>query len=375
VSNAPQQSTPQAPQVLEREVAPVMALGGEVDVQISTARRYPRSIKTFRDTALSMATLDEQTAASCIYAVPRDGKTIEGPSARLAEICASAWGHMRIEAKTVDEDDRFVTSRGTAWDLQANVAIAFEVRRRITGRQNKKYSDDMITTTANAASSIALRNAVFKVIPAAFWRQVYDAARKAAIGDVKTLATKRAEMAEYFGKMGVRPEQLIAAVGAASLEDITGDQLVTLRGIANSLKEGETTVEEAFPASTAPVTQPRAVTTPQATGQGTAPATSAPAATAPASTARTPHPSWPTTPVTEFRRDAVTITACEPETSPAGTPYHKVTLDTGEVFVVTDAAAGQATVALVGKRVDLDVRTARNLANAPILLKVAPVEG
>src|SRR6185436_14130544 len=66
---------------------------GEIDMQISTAKKWPRSIKKFKETAAEMATLDEDTAAACIYALPRDGKTIEGPSARLAEIILSAWGN------------------------------------------------------------------------------------------------------------------------------------------------------------------------------------------------------------------------------------------------------------------------------------------
>src|SRR5690606_7715376 len=151
-----------------------------VDVQISTAKRFPRSIKAFKDMAMAMATLDEETAESCFYALPRGGKTVEGPSARLAEIVASAWGNMRIEGRPIAEDDRFVTSRGTAWDLQTNVAFAFESRRRITDKQNRRYNDDMIGVTANAATSIALRNAVFKAVPSAFWRPIYLRCREVA---------------------------------------------------------------------------------------------------------------------------------------------------------------------------------------------------
>jgi hypothetical protein len=42
--------------------------------------------------AQEMATLTPEIAASCIYALPRDGKTIEGPSARFAEVMMHAWG-------------------------------------------------------------------------------------------------------------------------------------------------------------------------------------------------------------------------------------------------------------------------------------------
>ena len=38
-----------------------------VDLQISTARRYPRKLAIVKDRMLSLATLDEETAASCFY--------------------------------------------------------------------------------------------------------------------------------------------------------------------------------------------------------------------------------------------------------------------------------------------------------------------
>lgn len=143
--------------------------GATVDVQVSTARRFPRSITQFVHSATEMATLTPEIAASCVYAIPRDGKTIEGPSARLAEIVASAWGNLRIQAGATSDDGRFVVARGEAWDVQTNVAIGFEVKRKITNRGGATFSDDMIVVTGNAAASIALRNAVFKTVPSSFW--------------------------------------------------------------------------------------------------------------------------------------------------------------------------------------------------------------
>lgn len=225
---------------------------GEVDVQIATAKRFPRSIKKFQVDAISLATLDEDTAASCSYTLPArkggNGAPITGPSARLAEIVAACWGNMRAQACIVDDDGEFITAQGRAWDLEKNVAIAVDVRRRITDRNGNRFSADMINTTANAANSIALRNSVFKVVPFAMVKPIYDAARKVAIGDATTLAERRAKMVAHFGKMGVKPEQICAAVDKPSVEDITIDDLATLVGLSTAIKEGDTTVDEAFPA-------------------------------------------------------------------------------------------------------------------------------
>src|SRR5262249_8344200 len=87
----------------------------ELDVQITTARRYPRSLARFKAAALMMIRMDQATAAACFYALPRrerreDGsfqkKTITGPSVRLAEIVASCWGNLRAGARVIAETDR-----------------------------------------------------------------------------------------------------------------------------------------------------------------------------------------------------------------------------------------------------------------------------
>lgn len=225
---------------------------GEVDTQIATAKRFPRSIQRFKERALSLATLDTETAESCFYSLPRGGKDIEGPSVRLAEIVAASWGNLRSQANIVDEDGRFIVARGMCWDLENNVAVSTEVRRRITDRDGRRYNDDMINTTANAACSIALRNAVFKVVPMALAKPVYDAARRVAIGDATTLVQRRTKMIDHFAKMGVRDDRICAAVNRPSIEDITIDDLAKLMGMSTAIKDGDITVDEAFPAPAKP---------------------------------------------------------------------------------------------------------------------------
>lgn len=218
----------------------------EIEQQIATARRFPRSIKRFRDEALAMVTLSESVADQCVYALPRDGKTIEGPSARFAEVIASAWGNCRAGARVVDDKGEFVVAQGVFHDLERNVAITYEVQRRITNRRGQRFSSDMIGVTANAACSIALRNAVLKGVPKAFWEDMYAEARKVIMGDVKTLANRRAAAVAAFQKFGITAEQLCRKLEVDGVEDIGMEHLVTLKGLLTAIKEGDTTPEEAF---------------------------------------------------------------------------------------------------------------------------------
>lgn len=245
-------------EVLEKEV-PMAAESGmlallnksEIEQQITTAHKFPRSVKQFRTDVLDMVTLSESIAQECIYMLPRDGKVIEGPSARFAEVVVSAWGNSRAGARVVDDSGDFVTAQGVFHDLQRNVAITYEVQRRIVDRQGRRYKPDMIGVTANAACSIALRNAILKGIPKAFWSEMYEAAKATVGGDIKTLPTRRKAALEAFKKHGVSKEQVFAKLGVKGEEDIGLDQIILLGGMLTAIKEGDTTAESAFGETTA----------------------------------------------------------------------------------------------------------------------------
>lgn len=229
---------------------------GEIDMQIATAHKYPRSISQFRRDVMDMVTISESVAQECIYALPRDGKVVEGPSARFAEVVASAWGNGRAGARVVNDQGEFVTAQGVYHDLQKNVAITYEVQRRITGKNGRRYSADMIGVTANAACSIALRNAILKGIPKAFWADMYEGARKTAMGDVKTLPNRRAEAFKAFQGYGINQAQIFSKLGVQGEADIGQEQLLILRGLLTAIKEGDTTPEQAFASDSAGSKEP-----------------------------------------------------------------------------------------------------------------------
>jgi hypothetical protein len=224
----------------------------EVNQQISTAHRYPRSITQFRRKVYEMVTLDVETAESCIYAIPRDGKIIDGPSIRFAEILLVGWGNYRAATEVTDIGDRFITAEGIFFDLETNGAIKAKTMRRIVGKSTKdfpngkRFGDDMIATTGNAASSIALRNAITRGIPKALWKELFDEAKKVAGGTAQTFGTRRDRVIKELGIQGATPDQIFQLLGIKGLDDMVTEHLVHLRGLQNAIKDGEITVEEAF---------------------------------------------------------------------------------------------------------------------------------
>lgn len=219
-----------------------------VDSQVATAKRYPRDIRRSIDNSVVMATMNQETAQSCSYALPRGGKPITGPSVHLAKIIVSNWGNMRTEAKVVQITDKQVISRGTCWDLETNVASAFEVRRSIIGKNGQRFSDDMITVTGNAANSIAYRNAVFAVIPKAITDRVYYAAQKFITGDLsdsdKLLKVRTGVMNNFKNNYGITEEEVVKMCGKQTANQIGADEISMLMGTIQALKDGDTTVDE-----------------------------------------------------------------------------------------------------------------------------------
>lgn len=219
-----------------------------VDVQVSTAKQFPRNVTRAIQNSIVMATIDPETAQMMRYALPRGGKPITGPSVHLAKLIVSNWGNIRAEAKVVQITDSQVVSRGTCWDLENNVATAIEVRRNIKGKGGQRFSDDMITVVGNAANSIAFRNAVFSVIPKAVTDKVYRAAQECITGDLSDeakLLQKRTNCLKFFNdEYGITEDEVIKLCGKQTVNQIKAEEIALMLGIYQSLKDGDTTVEE-----------------------------------------------------------------------------------------------------------------------------------
>jgi hypothetical protein len=245
------------PREIQLEVVAASALESleraSVDIQISTAHKYPRSLTVVKRRMMDLATLDEETAESCFYKLNRQGKSIEGPSIRLAEIAASSFGNLRYGARVIANDGKQITAQGFCHDLESNVMSTIEVKRRITDRNGRTYSDDMQVVTGNAACAIAARNSIFKVVPFAFVKPIFLAAKKTAVGDITTLAERRTKMLAKFAAFGVNEKRVCASVGKAGVDEIGLSELEDLIGVHNAIRDNEQTVDEAFPEERKPI--------------------------------------------------------------------------------------------------------------------------
>lgn len=221
-----------------------------IDIQVATAHKYGRNITKATNNAIAIVQMNDETAHSCKYTVPRGQKRISGPSVHMAKILAQNWGNLRIEAKVTSVDEKTVKSAGVCWDLESNVAIKMEVTRSILDKNGRRYSDDMVVVTGNAANAIAMRNAILNTIPKAVVDEVYKAAQRKIVGDISTADKFNLRRKQAVDKLkdtfNVTEAEILAAIGRQAIDQITADDIADLAGIWNAVTDGDTTVDAAF---------------------------------------------------------------------------------------------------------------------------------
>lgn len=219
-----------------------------IDSQIATAHAFPRSMEMFKKRALSMATLDLETAESCIYSRPvGGGKVAEGASIRLAEIVAASYGNLRVAARIVEQTDRYVKCEGMAHDLEFNYAGKSECFEPTVTKTGSPYSESQRAVVAKACLAKAYRDAIFKVVPKALCKSIIEAANGVIKKQVVTLEDRRGRVKQWLKSINVSDRRVFDSVGVQGWSEINDDHLTTLTGFRTAINEGDTTADEAFP--------------------------------------------------------------------------------------------------------------------------------
>lgn len=231
----------------------------EIDMGVATAQRYPRNIQKFGVQLLALATMNVDVAEKMYYRLPRtesvqDPKTkkwekvekiIEGPSVRLAEGIQAYYGNIATASRVISMGQKSLTAQGGAHDLESNSRRVTEVVKSIVSKQGKRFPEHLVVTLANAAQQTAWRNAVLRVVPQVLYMPAYEAARNLVKNQSgAALVARWPAVVKYFGKKGLREDQLLALLGIEQPEQLTGDLYGELVGWKNGLDQDEMSVEE-----------------------------------------------------------------------------------------------------------------------------------
>lgn len=224
-----------------------------IDMQIATAHQFPRSLAKFKENALALVTLDEETAASCLYRRPvgkdRNGQETyaEGMSIRMAEIVAGCYGNLRVGTRTLESTPRYVVVQGVAHDLETNYLSTAECKEATVRRDGKPYDERMRVVIEKAAAAKARRDAIFNVVPRASAKFLEVAAKNLLFGNASSITKWRTRIAAWVKTLGIDAQRVWNALSIEGADDLKQSEIETLIGIQNALKSGDTTLDEAFP--------------------------------------------------------------------------------------------------------------------------------
>lgn len=222
----------------------------EVQAAMMIARMNPRDTIAAMDRILN-ACARPTLADAAVYTYGKGGTDVSGPSIRLAEAMAQAWGNMQFGIRELDQRNGESTVQAFAWDIETNTRreVTFQVPHiRYTRSGAKKLEDprDIYEMVANQGSR-RLRACILAVIPG----DVTEAAVNQCEITMKTKADTSPEamqkMVGAFGAFGVTKEQIEKRI-QRRLDAIQPAQVVSLKKIYASLRDGMSSAADWFEA-------------------------------------------------------------------------------------------------------------------------------
>lgn len=221
----------------------------EVQAAMVVAKRFPRD-ETAAFARIMAACKRKTLADQALYAYPRGGETVTGPSIRLAEALAQAWGNVDCGLAELDQRNGETIMQACAWDLESNTRIVrtFSVRHeRHTRNGVKKLTDprDIYELGANQGAR-RLRACILAVIPGDVVEAAVSECEKTMQGDnSEPIADRARKMVAAFAEMGVTQAQIEKRLGH-KVSAIQPTELVHLQKVFRALRDGMGAVADYF---------------------------------------------------------------------------------------------------------------------------------
>lgn len=222
----------------------------EVQAAMVIAKKYPRDENRAFQRVMNACKREALAEASC-YIYERGGTKVTGPSIRLAEAIAQNWGNLEFGIVELEQRDGESSVMAFAWDLETNTrqTKVFTVpHMRFTKKGSYKLEDprDIYEMVANQGAR-RLRACVLGVVPGDIVDAAVDQCEKTLqAGGGEPLIDRIRKMVAAFADQGVTQEMIEARLNH-KLDAVAEQELVTLRKIYTSIKDGYAKREEWFP--------------------------------------------------------------------------------------------------------------------------------
>lgn len=223
----------------------------EAQGKLIIAKKFPRDQAKAYEVIMN-ACKRKGLASAAIYAYPRGGQTISGPSIRLAEELARAWGNIDYGIRELSQREGVSEMETYCWDLETNTMSSqkFTVKHeRHTKTSVSKLTDprDIYELTANNAGR-RLRARILAILPPDLIEAAIEECQKTMAGNNdEPIQDRVKKLIKAFAKYGVT-NALVEKRLQHSLDLITLEELIELGSIFNSIKDNQSKISEWFDA-------------------------------------------------------------------------------------------------------------------------------
>lgn len=236
----------------------------EVQAAMMIARMNPRDPVRAMDNILNACTRPT-LANAAIYQYSKGGQDVSGPSIKLAEAIAQQWGniHFGFREMSRGKDHDGVTYseiEAFAWDMETGTKrpLQFRVRHWIDTKQGgRKCRDEreIYELTANMAQR-RVRSCLLAVIPGDVTEAAVAQCNVTMRANADTSPEAMKKMVEVFAAFGVTKEQIEKRI-QRRLDAIQPAQVVSLKSIYASLRDGMSGPADWFEVEAEPEAKPK----------------------------------------------------------------------------------------------------------------------
>lgn len=188
-------------------------------------------------------------AETAMYAFPRGGKLVEGPSIRLAEIMARHWGNMRVGITITNQTDDKTDARAYAYDLQTNYMVDqdFTVpHKRTTKKGVTRLTDERdIRELVQSIGSRYLRGCILRLIPADIVEDAVNRVKQTLLNSEVPLSDQIKKMVLAFDELGINVALIEKRLGH-NIDATVPQEIVSLKSVYRSIKDGMAKREDFF---------------------------------------------------------------------------------------------------------------------------------
>lgn len=239
----------------------------EVQAAVLVAQQMPRSVER-AEADMRRACSEYALASRAFYRFRRGGQNVSGPTIQLARELARCWGNIDYGIAELRRDDDAAQSemKAWAWDQETNARpsttfIVPHMRDKDGGPERLASLRDIYENNANAGAR-RLREQILAVLPVWYVEAAKDlCVSTLEAGDGRPLAERIDRAVATFAELGVTEARLVARLGRPRHQWSARD-LGELTVVASSIRSGEATIADEFPADPERVTLDEIATTP-----------------------------------------------------------------------------------------------------------------